>query len=251
MLCHAGALAVWRGNLDEASALLEEALTLYRGLDDPYWTATVLSHLALVAGERGDLPRAAALYAESLALWRSVGSKEGMIDWLARVAMLAVGINKPEPAARLFAAVEALRDAIGYRVEAPEQARSDRRAAQARGALGGEAFARAVEAGRALPLETAIAEATGLLSAPTVEASAAAPAPAPPSVSGEAARFGLTPREVEVLRLLAAGRSDKEIGAALSISHRTAMNHVANILGKLGVDSRTAAAALALRDRLV
>ena len=55
----------------------------------------------------------------------------------------------------------------------------------------------------------------------------------------------LTHRELDVLRLLAAGHADKEIAAALSISYRTVTNHVASILAKLQVDSRTAAAAYA------
>jgi DNA-binding NarL/FixJ family response regulator len=50
-----------------------------------------------------------------------------------------------------------------------------------------------------------------------------------------------------VLRLLTNGLSDREIAAALFISPRTAGYHVSNLLGKLGVESRTAAAALALR----
>jgi DNA-binding CsgD family transcriptional regulator len=58
----------------------------------------------------------------------------------------------------------------------------------------------------------------------------------------------LTAREREVLRLIAEGRSNREIGAALFISAKTASVHVSNILGKLGVASRTEAAAVALRD---
>jgi DNA-binding NarL/FixJ family response regulator len=62
---------------------------------------------------------------------------------------------------------------------------------------------------------------------------------------------GLTPREVEVLRLLVAGRTDREIAEELFISRRTAQGHVANIFAKLGVNSRTAAATAALRAGLV
>jgi DNA-binding CsgD family transcriptional regulator len=58
----------------------------------------------------------------------------------------------------------------------------------------------------------------------------------------------LTPREREVLRLIAEGRSNREIGAALFISVKTASVHVSNIMAKLGVASRTEAAAMALRD---
>jgi DNA-binding CsgD family transcriptional regulator len=58
---------------------------------------------------------------------------------------------------------------------------------------------------------------------------------------------GLTPREREVLRLVAAGRSNRQIGEALYISRKTASVHVSNILTKLGVHSRGEAAATAHR----
>jgi DNA-binding NarL/FixJ family response regulator len=67
--------------------------------------------------------------------------------------------------------------------------------------------------------------------------------------SGGLAR--LTAREQEVLRLLAEGRSNREIGAALYITVKTASVHVSNILAKLGAASRTEAAAIAHRDGLV
>ncbi|HEY0717565.1 MAG TPA: response regulator transcription factor, partial [Streptosporangiaceae bacterium] len=63
-----------------------------------------------------------------------------------------------------------------------------------------------------------------------------------------AALSALTTREREVLRLIAAGRSNREIGAELFISAKTASVHVSNILGKLGVASRTEAAAIAHRE---
>ena len=59
--------------------------------------------------------------------------------------------------------------------------------------------------------------------------------------------FGLTARELEVLRLVAAGRSNREIGAELFVSPKTAGVHVSNILSKLGVASRGEAAAAAHR----
>jgi DNA-binding NarL/FixJ family response regulator len=55
----------------------------------------------------------------------------------------------------------------------------------------------------------------------------------------------LTPREVEVLRLLAHGHTDREIADALYLSPRTVHHHVATVLAKLGVGSRTAAVAAA------
>jgi DNA-binding NarL/FixJ family response regulator len=62
---------------------------------------------------------------------------------------------------------------------------------------------------------------------------------------------GLTAREREVLRLVAAGRSNGEIGAELFISTKTASVHVSNILAKLGVGARGEAAAIAYRDGLL
>jgi DNA-binding NarL/FixJ family response regulator len=61
----------------------------------------------------------------------------------------------------------------------------------------------------------------------------------------------LTTRELEVLRLLGAGRSNKEIAGELQISERTARTHVSNILGKLELSSRTQAALWAVREGLV
>ena len=62
---------------------------------------------------------------------------------------------------------------------------------------------------------------------------------------------GLTARELEVLRLVAAGRSNREIGNELFISAKTASVHVSNILAKLGASSRVEAAAIAHRDGLL
>jgi two-component system, NarL family, response regulator LiaR len=61
----------------------------------------------------------------------------------------------------------------------------------------------------------------------------------------------LTDREVEVLRLLAEGQSNKEIARSLTIGEKTVKTHVSNILAKLGVPSRTQAALYAVRVGLV
>ena len=69
---------------------------------------------------------------------------------------------------------------------------------------------------------------------------------APPKESKPAA--DLTPRELDVLRLVARGMSNKEIARELVTSERTIKGHVSNILGKLGLADRTQAALYAVRE---
>jgi DNA-binding NarL/FixJ family response regulator len=84
-----------------------------------------------------------------------------------------------------------------------------------------------------------------------VEPDVSSPAPAlPATVAGEDP-FGLTPRERQVLALLADGRTNREIGQSLYMAEKTASVHVSRILSKLDVRSRTEAAALAHRVGLV
>ena len=103
-------------------------------------------------------------------------------------------------------------------------------------------FERELAAGGALSLEEAVGAAGALLDAADATE---------PTAAEVDAGFGLTPRELDVLRLVVAGQTDREIAASLYISRRTAEWHVASILGKLGVRSRAAAVAVAIRAGLV
>ena len=74
------------------------------------------------------------------------------------------------------------------------------------------------------------------------------------SLAGHAAAgaaHGVTARELEVLRLVAAGMSNREISAELVISEHTVARHIQNIFAKLGVSSRTAASAFAFAHDLL
>ena len=75
----------------------------------------------------------------------------------------------------------------------------------------------------------------------------AAKGPAPAASPSPAASFGLTRREAEVLTLVAAGRTNRQIGGELFITEKTASLHVSRILAKLGVAGRGEAAAVAHR----
>jgi DNA-binding CsgD family transcriptional regulator len=119
----------------------------------------------------------------------------------------------------------------------------------------------------AVPLGDAIADLARiarleLIAESGVDDGASAPEPVPAVPTGAATPavvrgdrgtpgYGLTRREHDVLPLLAAGYSNRQIADALFISESTAGVHVSNILGKLGVGSRVEAAAIAVRSGLV
>jgi PAS domain S-box-containing protein len=80
-------------------------------------------------------------------------------------------------------------------------------------------------------------------------APAGPPGPVPPD-GGPGAEASLTPRELEVLRLIAGGANTRAIAARLAVSPATVRNHAQNLLGKLGVHSRLEAVAYAVRHRV-
>jgi two-component system, NarL family, response regulator YdfI len=95
------------------------------------------------------------------------------------------------------------------------------------------------------------AAAAGLVVLHPREVSAVVPSATTTSIVADTLIEPLTPREHEVLQMLAAGLANKEIAARLSISEHTVKFHVASILGKLGASSRTEAVSLALRHGLI
>jgi non-specific serine/threonine protein kinase len=237
--------AVWgQGDLAAATAILEESLAVYHELEDPLNAASTLTHLGFVACDRGDRVGAAARFAAGLPLRRQLGSQEALAVWLAGVATLAATCGEPERAARFVGAAEGLRGLLGSAFKLPERAAFDRATGGTRLALGDPGFAVAWAAGQALPLGQALDEAAEFLTL------VAAPAP-PAEPRGAADTADLTPREREVLRLLVAGRSDKEIAAILFIGLRTVQSHTEHLYAKLGVRNRHEATAVAVRRGLV
>lgn len=238
--CNLGVTAYWQGDLARAAIHLDRALVEYRALDDPWGIAVASSPRALVAADQGDLGGAVCLLRDSLAHWRALGTKEILADWLARTAIVAVAHGRALQGVRCLGAAEAIARSIPYDFEHPERLRLAQTADAARAILGASCFAAAHAEGQEAPSDRMIAEADVLLT--ELERVPVAPPPPEPDV---------TPREREVLRLVAEGLADKEIAAALGIGLRTAQSHVARLLVKLRVPSRTAAAAYALRHRLV
>jgi non-specific serine/threonine protein kinase len=242
-LSYLGGLAYAQGALPLATSRFEAALLEQRAIDDRWGMGVSLVRLGYAARDRGDDARAGALFAEGLALFAELGDRRIIALVLDGVAGLAIAWGQPGRAARLFGTAAALREASGLPVDPAVRAAHGRDVAAARAALGEAAFAAGWATGAALPLPVAVAEAT----ATAATAPGTVPT-APPS--NQADLLGLTPREREVLRLLAQGLSDRQIAAALSISERTAGNHVQHAMQKIGVDSRTEAAVFAVRHAL-
>jgi DNA-binding CsgD family transcriptional regulator len=231
----------YRGELTQADALYRELL-----LDPPpppYAAATYRYSLAMIARRRGEHAAALPLDAAALPVFLAIGETWSVATCLEGVAMSLAGLVQADAAARLFGAAAALRQTIAAPVQPADLADHDHAVASVRAALDPAALAAAWDAGGALSVEAAVAEAR--------IAAALAAAGRPVGRAEADDRLALTPREREVLRLLVAGHADKQIAATLGISRRTASNHVAALRAKLAAPSRAAIAAIAVRDGLV
>jgi DNA-binding CsgD family transcriptional regulator len=227
-------VALSRGDLARATRLAEEALALQRERGFTWGASHSLFTLAAIARHRGDTARATALCQESLdAAWAERDLRI-IVQPLDSLAILAAEGDQPERAARLFGAAAHLHELLGTHLDPMDQPRHEPAIAATRARLGDSGYEAAWASGRAMPLEQVVAE-----------TSRGHGTPAPGSVIDSAARFGLTRREREVLRLLATGQTDREIAETLFVSTRTVNAHVASILAKLGVATRRDATALA------
>src|SRR5262249_24267732 len=227
-----GDLARLRGDPGDARRHYLEALVILREIDARPEIARCLAGLGRVALDVGAVALARQHLAESLRLSHSTGARIGVARGLEAVAALASREDRPELAVQLTAAATALRDVAG--LPALAGPRTERDPASARH-LGEPALTRLWARGLAMTSDEAVALAldtgpeTDNIVALTALGSDQEPT-APPGM--------LTPREREVVALVASGRSNKAIAEELFISPATAARHVANILAKLGFNSR-------------
>jgi predicted ATPase/DNA-binding CsgD family transcriptional regulator len=241
-LAFLGTLAERRGDEAVALSLMDEALALSREIGFLWGTAISLNRLGRFARNRADNVQAETRFRESLALWHELGDQWRMSRALIDLADVASANEQFEHAARLLGAAQAINEPIGVSESFVDDTARLRTLSVVTERLDEKAFANAWAAGHAMSWDEAITEA--VTSIPPVQE------PAEQSGDGNP-EFSLTAREMEVLQLLVAGHSDREIAEELFISRRTAQGHVASIFNKLGVNSRTAAATAALRTGLV
>jgi non-specific serine/threonine protein kinase len=235
MLSDVGELIANTRDVARGSAMIEEGLAIHRELGNKQGLGNKLSDLAILRHDAGDEIGATRHYVESIQLLWEGGDNWYLASPLGGLAAVAIGIGRAEPAARLIGAADALRERSGAALWPKERARYEQTVAGARAALGENGFAREFAAGRGLSLPEVMAVASAVAAARLSEP--------PPTDMG-----GLSPREAEVLRLLAAGKTNPEIADALFIGRGTVRTHVSNILGKLDARTRTEAAAIA-RER--
>jgi non-specific serine/threonine protein kinase len=253
-LTNLGIITLEQGNDEQAKAFCEESLAIRRQIGDKGGCAHTLAILGRLALKRGEDERAARCYQESLALRQETGEKEGIAAAMEGLASVAAVRGQTRSAAHLYGAAEALRDTMGAPLPPTERVYHKHVVAAVRADLKETAFAQAWAEGRAMELSQAIAVAVEVrdqLTAPQESRTVLAP-PAISQAGGSRTNpFGLTAREIEVLRLVALGLTYAQIAEKLIISPRTADAHLRSIYGKLGVTSRHAATRYAIDHKLV
>jgi DNA-binding CsgD family transcriptional regulator len=256
-------IAYETGDPDTCARWAEEALAIFRAVRHPSGVASTLGLVARLAHDRGDTSAAVVAYQDGLRLWAQtntrwaavggygaageasifprwagIDDRRFLLQTLCGLASIAAEDRQHDQATMLLGAADRRWDAVGLPLSPTIHAGHEHVHAQVRAVLGAETFATLYSAGQRLRLDEAVALAL------TISVPDPPLGPSPPAII-------FTDRQVEVLRLLIAGRSDGEIAAALFLSRRTVQDHVSHLLAKLGVANRTEAVAVAVRDQLV
>ena len=231
-LVNLGVAAHYAGDDERASARLRQALGLAREIGYLEGVAWALHELGVIAGSSD--PEAAPMLAESLTIHVQLGDRWRAASVLETIAGRYAG-SAPGDAARLLAASHQLRQTLAAPVPPAERPAHDAALASAQAALGAAGFTQCWDEGLTLSLDAAV----------DLARRAAGHLRPDGSATAAGARYGLTKREVAVLRLIGEGLSNRQIGQRLFISTGTAAVHVSNILRKLGVTGRVQAATIA------
>jgi non-specific serine/threonine protein kinase len=229
------------GNLELAERQFEDALAIERDAANDYGLGLVLSDLAKVAHARGEYIRAETLFKESLGLRWDLEDRVGIAGCLRGLGRVFVATGAYERSAVTLGAADALSRSIGA-IAPPRRDNYDRAIELLRRRLGDEQLHVHWQTGSTTPLREIVRDLT------RENAESAADSVDSPNAT---ASFGLTSRELEVLELVSAGLSNREIAERLFIGERTAQTHVQHIFAKMDVNTRAAAAAIAIEHQLI
>ncbi len=231
-----GHVALLQRDFERAKARSEEALASANELGSAgvELVPSACINLGLASLGLGERERAMGSFEEALRMSQDMGRTPQVIETLEGMASLAGAMGKATRAAHLWGAAEAARQATGIIAFSPgELALHEPHLALASSQLGDEAWQEALAEGRAMSLE----EAAQYALSEEADQSGATIGQEPSAY--DEPMGNLTRREQEVVRLIAQGLTNRQISTELSISERTAGNHVAKILRKLGLRSRT------------
>jgi predicted ATPase/DNA-binding CsgD family transcriptional regulator len=233
----------WQGDYLRAKGLYLEALDISRDVGDRRAIAIAIYNLGEVAKDEGNTAEGLRLLQEALATFRQLGDQPATAETLTSLAETPDPASFGKESASLLGAAEALASSLGISstIDTPRHRRFIQ---SVRATLGMAGFDDAFNEGKTWSMEHACDVAMTL----TADVMAR-PVPRPCEPAPIAVQF--TPREIDVLRLLAAGHSSQEIAEVLSISPRTVATHINNMLGKADVDSRAALVALGFRTGIV
>jgi predicted ATPase/DNA-binding CsgD family transcriptional regulator len=237
-----GYLAALQGNLAQSSVRVQEGLSLARELGDKTFITAALHTCGYVAALRGDYTQASACYQEGLSVAQEIGYEKYIGLHLIRLAEVAAAQEQPRRAVRLFGIAGTILD-VKVDMNTTERVGYERVVDSVRSQLGEQAFTAAWAEGRSMTPEQALAAPE---QAPGTHTPVVVSHPSAPTYPGD-----LTAREVEVLRLLAAGQTAAQIGEQLVISPRTVSTHITSIYNKIRVNTRSAATRYAIEHKLV
>ena len=226
-----GGAAALADDHDRAEPMLAQGARLSRELGERWNLAYSLWLWGFSRWRRGRFNEAEELLREALELARASNDPIGASLMAETLAWVTASTQGPGRAARLLGAAEASRGALSFDLFPSWRRYHERCESQVRAQLGTAAFDAAMTRGAAMSPERALAGG----------AQDRRPSAAPSQRAREI--FPLTQRQWQIARLVAAGRSNKEIGLQLFIDSRTVESHVYNILNKLGLNSRAQIAA--------
>ncbi|HEY4383612.1 MAG TPA: LuxR C-terminal-related transcriptional regulator [Ktedonobacteraceae bacterium] len=219
--------------------LLQRIVEIRRVLQDYGMLSYALSTQTRAAALAGEDKLANEACRETLLLVTKLKQPFGAVLALEAAATIASARDDRECATRLFSAAHALRTVIGILLPPGLRELRERDLLPLRLHLGETAFAECWSAGASLTAEQACEEARLLVEEPPTQVPSSSSYPA-----------GLSQREMDVLRLVAACYSDAQVAKELTLSSRTVSTHLRTIYRKLGVNSRQAATRFAIEHQL-